>query len=140
MKNFYETKTNETALLLRKFMLPFLLVLMTLGVALSTNAQKFEVNGNDAIKGQSTEISLSGSTFNKIYYLFRIDEAGTYHSVTFMVGQGESITYATQKEAGTYVIIEFDEFKEFPFNFELYKPEDGVLQTGKVVISDKSEN
>jgi hypothetical protein len=139
MKNFCNSKPTESTPLWRKNMLILLIAFITLGASLTLSAQKFEVTGNDAMKGQSTEIGLSGSTFSKIYYLFRIDQAGVYHSVTFQVGQGEPIAYAPQKDAGTYVIYEFDEFKEFPFNFELYKVNDGVLQVGKIVISTKND-
>lgn len=112
-----------------------LVILMVLVSSLSVNAQKYEVKGTKSALTQSTEITLSGSTINKFYYLFRIDENGDYQYVTFMVGQGIPLNYAPQKTAGKYIIIEFDEFKEKPFNFEKFKPTDGILQTGEITIT-----
>jgi hypothetical protein len=111
-----------------------LVTFMVLGSSISVNAQKYEVTGAKSQITQATEITLSGSTINKFYYLFRVDENGAYQYVTFMVGQGIPLNYAPQKTAGKYVIIEFDEFKEKPFNFEKFKPENGILQTGEITI------
>ncbi|MFU8844077.1 MAG: hypothetical protein ACNA7V_09755 [Bacteroidales bacterium] len=134
MKNDYLIKN-----MLKSAMILFFAAFLVAGVAFNASAQKFQVTGNDAQLNQSTEIGLSGTTVGKFYYLFRIDEAGKYHSVTFQFGQGVPIVFAPQKASGKYVIYEFSEFKELPFNFELYKPEDGILQTGSVTISSKKK-
>ena len=110
-------------------------LIFLLGIFNELNAQKYELTGTESQVSQATEITLSGSTFNKFYYLFRIDDAGEYHYVTFMVGQGIPLKYAPQQTSGKYVIYEFDEFKEMPFDFEKYNPEDGILQDGEAIIS-----
>lgn len=139
MKHDYNFRKDEKTPLWRNFMLTLLMTLLTLGASLTVNAQNYEVTGEDANNGQSTEIGLNGSTIGKFYYLFRIDQAGGYHSVTFQVGQGEAFTYAPQKDAGTYVIYEFDDFKDFPIGSELNKIEGGVKQMGKIVISNHND-
>jgi hypothetical protein len=120
--------------LLKSVLMSLLVLIMVLGASLSVNAQKYEVTGNQSALTQATEITLSGSTINKFYYLFRVDEKGDYQFVTYMVGQGIPLNYAPQKTVGKYVIIEFNEFKEMPFNFEKFKPTDGILQTGEITI------
>lgn len=114
--------------------MPLLVLFMVLGTSFSGNAQKYVVTGTKSALNQATDITLSGSTINKFYYLFRVDEKGDYQFITYMVGQGIPLNYAPQKTEGKYVIIEFDEFKEMPFNFEKFKPADGILQTGEITI------
>jgi hypothetical protein len=121
--------------LLKSVLMSLLVLFILLGASLSVNAQKYEITGNQSALTRATEITLSSSTINKFYYLFRLDENGAYQYVTFMVGQGIPLNYAPQKTAGKYVIIEFDEFKEKPFNFEKFKPTDGILQTGEITIT-----
>jgi outer membrane lipoprotein-sorting protein len=113
---------------------------MLLGTSFSVNAQKYEISGNKSLVSQDTEITLSGSSKGKFYYLFKIDENGDYQFITFMVGQGIPLNYAPQKSAGKYVIYEFDEFKEMPFNFEKFKPTDGILQAGEITITSSTDN
>lgn len=120
--------------LLHAAILPLLVTIMVLGATLSVNAQKYEITGTKSALSQATEITLSGSTIDKYYYLFRIDANGDYQFITYMVGQGIPLNYAPQKTEGKYVIIEFDEFKEMPFNFVKFKPTDGILQTGEITI------
>jgi hypothetical protein len=121
--------------LLHAGLLPLLVVFMVLGTSLSANAQKYEVTGSPSQIDQATDIKLSGSTVGKFYYLFKIDEQGEYQFITYMVGQSYELNYAPQKAAGKYVVYEFDEYKGMPFNFGLYKPADGILQTGEVTIT-----
>jgi hypothetical protein len=130
-KNLLHLKNN----MLRMAILPLLVVCLMLGASVNANAQKYELTGVKSQITQATEITLSNSTVNKFYYLFRVDDANETHFVTFMVGQGFPLKYAPQETAGKYVIYEFDEFKEMPFNFEKYKPADGVKQTGEVTIT-----
>jgi outer membrane lipoprotein-sorting protein len=129
-KNLEESKRN----LLRAVILPLMVVLLMLGATVKTNAQKYELTGTKSALTQETEITLSGSTIHKFYYLFRIDENEDYHFVIFQVGQGTPLNFAPQKTEGKYVIYEFENFKENPFNFEKFKPTDGILQTGEVTI------
>jgi len=136
MKNFYENKTNKLSPLWRKAMLTFLIALITLGVSLSLHAQKFEVTGKNVVKGQSAEIGLSGSIDGTFYYLFRIDDMEQYHYVRAQIGQGIPLSFGNNfKETGTYVIYAFDEFKGIPFDFDKYKPTEGIIQSGNVKIS-----
>lgn len=120
--------------------LALLSALMVLATSLSVNAQKYEITGSKSLVSQDTEITLSGSSTGKFYYLFKIDENGNYQFITFMVGQGIPLNYAPQRSTGKYVIYEFDEFKEMPFNFEKFKPTDGILQTGEITISSSTAN
>lgn len=108
---------------------------ITLGVSWNVSAQKFNVTASDSQVDQAKYIKLSGSTIGKFYYLFRIDELGNYQFITFMVGQSYELNYAPQIAEGKYVVYEFDDFKGMPFNFELYKPADGILQTGEITIT-----
>ena len=130
-KNLEKLKNN----LLRAAILPLLVAMLMLGAWTNANAQKYELTGSKSQITQATEITLSNSTVNKFYYLFRIDDANETHYVTFMVGQGFSLNYAPQETAGKYVVYEFDEYKGMPFNTEMYNPADGILQTGEVTIT-----
>lgn len=121
--------------LLQAGIMPLLVLLMVLFASLKTDAQKYELTGSASQFDQAKDIKLSGSTVGKFYYLFRIDEQGVYHYVTYMVGQTYELNYAPQKTAGKYVVYEFDEYKGMPFNFELYEPTDGILQTGEITIT-----
>jgi hypothetical protein len=129
-KSLQKFKNN----LLRAAILPLMVGLLALGAWTNANAQKYELTGSKSQITQATEITLSGSTIDKYYYLFRIDENDDYKFVTYMVGQGIPLNYAPQKTEGKYVIIEFNEFKEMPFNFEKFKPSDGTLQNGEITI------
>lgn len=129
-KNLLNLKSN----VLRTVMLPLMVVLLVLGATTNVNAQKYELAGTKSALNQATEITLSNSTINKFYYLFRIDDANETHYVTFMVGQGFPLKYAPQETAGKYVVYEFDEYKGMPFNTEKYNPTDGVKQTGEVTV------
>jgi len=120
---------------MKKITLLLFSLILLLGMTNELNAQKYELTGTESQVSQATEITLSNSTFNKFYYLFRIDDAGEYHYVTFMVGQGIPLKYASQTMEGKYLIYEFEEFKEMPFDFEMYNPEDGILQEGEAIIS-----
>jgi hypothetical protein len=135
-KNLEEPKRN----LLRAAILPLLLAMLMLGAWTNANAQKYDLTGTKSQITQATEITLSGSTIDKVYYLFRIDAAGNYQYVTFMVGQGIPLKYAPQTIEGKYLVFEFDEFKESPFNFEKFKPTDGILQSGEINISTDNNN
>ncbi len=126
-KTLYQTAT-----------LPLLVVFMVLGFSMNTNAQKYELTGTESQVTQATEITLSNSTIDKFYYLFRIDDAGEYHSVTFMVGQNLPLEYAPQTVPGKYVVYEFDEFKDLPFDLEKFNPKDGILQDGEVNITTQN--
>lgn len=130
-KNLLKLKNN----LLHTAILPLLVVMLVLVASMNVNAQKYEVTGTESVLTQTTEIKLSGSTIHKFYYLFRIDENGEYQYIIFQVGQGTPLDFAPQKTAGRYVIYEFDNFKEDPFNFEKFKPLDGILQTGEISIT-----
>lgn len=121
--------------LLRAAILPLLVVLLVLGGTLNASAQKYELSGTISQLTQATEITLSNSTVNKFYYLFRVDEANVNHFVTFMVGQGFPLKYAPQESVGKYVVYEFEEFKGMPFDMDNYKPTDGIKQTGEVTIT-----
>lgn len=130
-KDFKKSKNN----LLRAVILPLLVVLLVLVATTNTNAQKYELTGTKSAVTQATEITLSNSTVNKFYYLFRVDEANVNHFVTFMVGQGFPLKYAPQESVGKYVVYEFEEFKGMPFDMDNYKPTDGIKQTGEVTIT-----
>jgi hypothetical protein len=130
-KSLQKLKNN----MLRMAILPLLVVCLMLGASVNANAQKYELTGVKSQITQATEITLSNSTVNKFYYLFRVDDANKYHFVTFMVGQGFPLKYAPQETAGKYVVYEFDNFMEMPFNFEKYKPTDGVKQTGEITVT-----
>lgn len=106
-----------------------------LGATMKTNAQKYELTGKKSLVTQETEITLSNSTVNKFYYLFRVDDANITHFVTFMVGQGFPLKYASQQAAGKYVVYEFSDFKGMPFDTEKYKPTDGIKQDGEITIT-----
>lgn len=129
-KNLLKLKNN----LLRTVLLPLLVLFLVIGASSNVNAQKYELTGTKSQITQATEITLSGSTIHKYYYLFRIDESGEYQYVIFQVGQGTPLNFAPQKTSGKYVIYEFDNFKENPFNFEKFKPAEGILQTGEISI------
>ncbi|KAF0234956.1 MAG: hypothetical protein FD181_3584 [Prolixibacteraceae bacterium] len=133
-KNLEESKRN----LLRAAILPLLVVMLMLGASTNASAQKYDLTGTNSQITQATEITLSNSTVNKFYYLFRVDDANETHFVTFMVGQGLPLQYAPQETAGKYVVYEFDEFKGMPFNAEKYKPADGTLQAGEVTVTAKN--
>jgi hypothetical protein len=135
-KNLEESKRN----LLRAVILPLMVVMLVLGAWTNANAQRYDLTGSKSQITQATEITLSNSTFNKFYYLFRVDDANETHFVTFMVGQGYPLEYAPQKTAGKYVVYEFNEFKEMPFNFAKYKPAEGVKQNGEVTITPQTNN
>ncbi len=120
--------------LLRAAILPLLMVMMMLGGWTNANAQKYELTGVKSQITQATEITLSNSTVNKFYYLFRVDDANITHFVTFMVGQGFPLKYASQQAAGKYVVYEFSDFKGMPFDTEKYKPTDGIKQDGEITI------
>jgi hypothetical protein len=130
-KNLQKSKIN----LLCKAMLPILVVLLMLGASMNANAQKYELTGTESQITQATEITLNGSNINKFYYLFRVDDENEPHFVTYMVGQGFPLKYASQQTAGNYVVYEFDEFKGIPFNAEKYKLADGIKQTGEVTVT-----
>lgn len=126
---------TKNLLKLRVIVMLLLVCFMLLGATMNANAEKYEVTSSKSAVTQATEITLSGSTVNKFYYLFRVDENGDYQFVTYMVGQSYELNYAPQKAAGKYVVYEFNEFKGMPFNAELYNPKDGILQTGEITIS-----
>lgn len=130
-KNFKELKNN----LLRMAILPLMVVCLMLGATVNASAQKYELTGVKSQITQATEITLSNSTVNKFYYLFRVDNANETHFVTYMVGQGFPLIYAPQQTAGKYVVYEFDDYKGMPFNVDKYNPTDGVKQTGEVTIT-----
>lgn len=130
-KNLLTLKNN----LLRAVILPLMVVMLMLGAWTNANAQKYDLTGTKSQITQATEITLSGSTVNKFYYLFRVDDANETHYVTYMVGQGFPLKYAPQQTAGKYVVYEFTEYKGMPFNTEKYKLIDGIKQTGEVTIT-----
>lgn len=123
-----------------KAILSLLVVFMVLGLSLNTSAQIYELTGFESQLTQATEITLSNTTVAKFYYLFRVDDANQYSYVTFVVGQGFPVRYAPQSVAGKYVVIEFDEFKGMPFDFENFSPDDGILQDGEVIVTTENNN
>lgn len=121
--------------------LSLLVVFMVLGTTLNTNAQKYELSGTESQITQSTEITLSGSTDGKFYYLFKVDENENYQYLRVQVGQGIPLVFGSDFTGnGTYVVYEFDEFKGLPFDLDKYRPSDGNLQEGSVIININSNN
>ena len=136
-KNLQKSKSN----LLCKAMLPILVVLLMLGASMNASAQKYELTGTESQITQATEITLSGSKEGKYYYLFRVDENENYQYLRAQVGVGAKLNFGSDfKNAGTYVVLEFDEFKGLPFDLDKYKPSDGNLQDGSVIINISSNN
>jgi hypothetical protein len=130
-KNLLLLKNN----LLRTALLPLLVVLLVLVAPINVNAQKYDVSGSKSALTQATEITLNGSTEGKFYYLFLFDDSGNYHYLKAQVGHNVPLKFGSDfKEAGTYMVFEFNEYKGVPFEFDKYNPTDGILQNGEIKI------
>jgi hypothetical protein len=111
------------------------------GTALKANAQKYELTGNKSSITQTTEITLSGSTEGKFYYLFMIDGNGNYQYLKAQVGHNVPLKFGSDfKEEGTYVVYEFNEFKGLPFDFKKHNPSEGAIQNGEIKIDKSNQN
>ena len=136
-KSLQHLKNN----LLRAAILPLLVVMLMLGAWTNVSAQKYELTGVKSQITQATEITLSNSTNGKFYYLFLLDENDSYQYLRLQVGQGIPLIFGSDfTEKGTYVVYEFDDFKGLPFDLVKYKPSDGNLQEGSVIININSNN
>lgn len=114
---------------------PLLVVVMVLVASSNVSAQKYEVLSKESQIDQTTEISLSGSTTGKFYYLFFVDENDNYSYLRAQIGVGVPVKFGTDfTKEGTYVVFEFDEFKGVPFDMDSYNPADGVEQNGEIII------